>query len=90
MTSRLEVTHRAYKDLEKLPKEVAKRITTRLKQISGSETDPMHFAKPLTRELKGLYRFRIDDYRVVFRKDKKGNLVVLLVLRIGNRKDIYD
>jgi mRNA interferase RelE/StbE len=84
----IELTLRASKDLAKLSKTVAKRVTTRLKHIRDS-SDPMHFAKPLKGELKGLYRFRIDDYRVIFRKDHKGNITILLVLRIGNRKDVY-
>lgn len=42
-------------------------------------------AKPLTRELKGHYRIRTGDWRIVFHVS--GSLVT--VDRIDNRKDVY-
>ncbi|MEK7102456.1 MAG: type II toxin-antitoxin system RelE/ParE family toxin [Patescibacteria group bacterium] len=36
-----------------------------------------------------MYRFRIGDYRVVFTANKEGNLVILLILRIAHRREVY-
>jgi len=36
------------------------------------------------------YRFRVGDYRVVFRLDPQNQqLVVLVVLRVRHRKEVY-
>ncbi|MDR1208202.1 MAG: type II toxin-antitoxin system RelE/ParE family toxin [Holosporales bacterium] len=48
--------------------------------------DPQAFGKPLRGSLKGHYRLRIEDYRIIYRVN--GNVV--LVIAIGHRKDIYN
>ena len=42
-------------------------------------------AKPLRGELKGCFRIRTGDWRVVFRPEGS----VLWIVRIDNRKDVY-
>lgn len=44
--------------------------------------------KPLTRELKGKWRYRIGDYRLVYEPDGERRIVKLL--GISHRKDVYD
>lgn len=85
----IKLTEHAVQDLSKLGHQLAKRITNKLKEICTSK-NPLYFAKALTGELKGLYRFRIGDYRAIFRKDASGELIILLVLRIKHRKDVYE
>lgn len=45
----------------------------------------LKFAEPLTGSESGRWRFRIGDYRVIFKiiKDK------IVILKIGHRKDVY-
>jgi mRNA interferase RelE/StbE len=43
--------------------------------------------RPLTGTLKGLYRLRIGDYRVIFAVDEERNIVS--VREIGHRGSIY-
>ncbi len=43
--------------------------------------------KALTGEFKGLYRWRVGQFRVVYEIQKSASVV--LVLRIGLRKDVY-
>lgn len=85
----IQLTEHAERDLSKLGLSVAKRITNKLKQIRASE-NPMFFAKALTGELKGFYRFRIGDDRAVFRQNSDGSLIILLILRIKHRKKVYE
>ncbi len=49
-------------------------------------TYPEQYALPLRRTLKGYWKLRIGDYRVVF----EFNRSMIIVLGIGYRKDIYD
>ncbi|HEX9736555.1 MAG TPA: type II toxin-antitoxin system RelE/ParE family toxin [Thermoanaerobaculia bacterium] len=44
--------------------------------------------KPLTGKLKGYYRFRIGDYRVIYRVDDDGRLVIVAL--ITHRSKAYD
>lgn len=43
--------------------------------------------KALQGEYKGLYRLRLRTYRLIY--EKKNDKLVILVLRVSHRKDIY-
>ena len=43
--------------------------------------------KALKGEFKGLYRLRLRTYRVIY--EKINNKLVILVLRVSHRKDVY-
>jgi mRNA interferase RelE/StbE len=47
---------------------------------------PEQYALPLRRTLKGYWKLRVGDYRIVFEFDGS----TIIVLGIGHRKDIYD
>jgi mRNA interferase RelE/StbE len=78
----LVYTQRALKDIRKLDQSVKRRIGTALRRY---EKDPTQYAIKMTDPKLGTYRFRIGDYRVIF--DIEGEEIV--VLRVGDRKDIY-
>ena len=52
--------------------------------------DPIHHnnIKRLTGEFAGLYRFRVGDWRVVYRINEQARTIV--VIDIGHRRDIYE
>lgn len=77
-------TPQALKQLEKLSKEIQKRIVKKL-DFYCSQVSPLNFAEPLTDRELGSYRFRIGDWRVVF--DVEHDQIVVLL--VGNRRDIY-
>lgn len=58
--------------------EIFQRLT-RWPNVSG--------AKPLRRELKGAYRIRTGDWRVLFTIDEPAERIT--VFRIDNRRDVY-
>ena len=49
-------------------------------------TEPVKFGKPLKHSLFGFRRLRVGDWRVIYRMN--GNDVE--IVKIGNRKDIYE
>ncbi len=61
----IHYTHRAARQLGKLPRFVQKRIAEKMRFYSNQE-DPLEFAEHLTDYREGDYRFRIGDYRVAF------------------------
>ncbi len=52
-----------------------------------SEEDPRRFGKPYL-SLKGAWRYRIGDYRLVclIQNEK----LIVLVVKVGHRRDVYD
>jgi mRNA interferase RelE/StbE len=84
MAYRIEVTPRAQRDLRALPKGKRQRVA---EQIDALKTDPRPTGckKLLGRE--DFYRIRVGDYRVVYRIEDE--ILLILVVRIGDRKDIY-
>ena len=72
------------KFLKKLDKFEQQRILNKLEDLK----DNSKLGKPLTGNLAGLWSLRIGKYRALYRifEDK----LIILVLDLGHRKDIYD
>jgi len=81
-------TDSAIKELDRLDKSTAQKIIKRFKERVASQDDPTIYAKPLRKELFGLWRLRVDDYRVVFRVVPEKGLIQ--VTRVGHRSDVYE
>jgi mRNA interferase RelE/StbE len=82
----VEVTPGARKALRKLDRQVSARIIARLEEIAQLE-DPHSRGKALTGTLAGLWRYRVDDHRMIVRIE--GQRLVILVLAVGNRRAVY-
>ena len=83
---RVKYTSDAEKDIAVLNKKTAKRIVDKIDWFA-SQPDPLQFAKRLNDPRK-LYRFRIGPNRVIFTLERE-QVVVLIVLAVKNRKDVY-
>ncbi len=60
------------------------------KAIDGlTETPPMGDIKLMSGYKDGRYRLRVGKYRIIYKYDTAGNLLVLVVMNIGSRGDIY-
>lgn len=83
----VNLTETAKKQLSKLDKYTQRLITSWLKKnIDGCE-DPRIHGKPLVANLKGKWRYRIGDYRVIC--EIQDNKLIVLAISIGHRKEIY-
>ncbi len=56
------------------------------KKIATNE-DPRRFGAPLRKNLFGLWKYRVGDYRVIC--DIQDQEITVLVLRVGHRKKVY-
>jgi len=72
------------KDLQKLSKSVQKRV---LDNIQRNLAKNPYKGKALSGEFKGLYRWRAGNLRVIYEIQNKQ--LIVLVLKIGDRKDVY-
>ena len=83
----IELTASARKELAKLDRQAARRITTFLRErIAGSAT-PRSTGKVLTGPLGGLWRYRTGDFRLVC--EIQDDVLRVLVIKIGNRREVY-
>ncbi len=88
MKYKILFTDRARKQLKKLDKYTAALIIGWLeKNIEGCE-NPRQHGKGLVENKSGQWRYRIGDYRVICEIKEKE--VIILVLEIGHRKEIYN
>ncbi|MEQ1592736.1 MAG: type II toxin-antitoxin system RelE/ParE family toxin [Thiobacillaceae bacterium] len=83
----IEYTDTAKKQLRKLDKQVARQIVDYLDERVAHQSDPRGTGKALTGALGGLWRYRVGDYRVIC--ELRDGALVILVLRIGNRREVY-
>jgi len=81
-------TERSRKDLLRIPKIFARKIILKVRENADMD-NPLVRAKTLEGAFAGLYRYRVQDYRVIFEIDVAGNISLLTVLAIGHRKDVY-
>lgn len=87
MTWTVEFEDKALKQLRKLDQNTQAKIIKYLRSRIATEEDPKRFGKALTGGLKGLWRYRVDDYRIIC-NIQTGELTVLVV-KVGNRRDVY-
>ncbi|MEO6808926.1 MAG: type II toxin-antitoxin system RelE/ParE family toxin [Isosphaeraceae bacterium] len=86
-TFEVEILPTALKGLEALPSKLADQVIARIRALANDPRPPG--AKRLKgKEWQGHLRIRSGDYRIIYRIVDDRLLVV--VVKIGNRKDIYD
>ena len=84
----VEFDDRARKELRKLDKKLQQDILKYLRERIAVDADPRRFGKPLSYDKHGLWRYRVQDARIVCRIEE--DELFILVIRVGNRKDIYN
>jgi len=86
MSWTIKINSRAAKSLKSLDKPSKKRIEQFIEQLTTTD-NPRTTGKTLQGTLKGLWRYRVGNYRLIC-QIKDGELIIL-VLDIGHRKNIY-
>ncbi len=88
MAWQIEITATATRQLSKLGKPEARRIVEFLRIRIASLTDPRQTGKALKGPQFGnLWRYRVGDYRLLC--EIQDDRVIVLVLEIGHRREIY-
>ncbi|MCV0397491.1 MAG: type II toxin-antitoxin system RelE/ParE family toxin [Rhizobiaceae bacterium] len=73
-------------DLKKLDRKVADRVLDFLAERVASG-DPRRIGEPLAGNLRGHWRYRVGDYRIIC--NLADERMVVLVIRIAHRSDVY-
>ena len=81
---KVKVRKNAIKQLAKLPSKEALRLLNKLKSLA---IDPRPNGCKKLKGFKNYYRIRTGNYRIIYSINDK--ILIVEVIKIGNRKDIY-
>ncbi len=84
MKYRIELKPSVADALAKIPKAHRQRIAKRIDQLAD---DPRPAGAQKLAGVESLYRIRLSDYRVIYQVND--NVLLVLVVRIGSRGDVY-
>ena len=81
-------TEKAKKQLKKLDKHISALIIGWIEKNIENSTNPRLYGKGLVGNKAGQWRYRIGDYRIIC--EIQDDKIIVLILEIGHRKEIYD
>ena len=84
----IELESAAEKELDKLDRQQARRILQFLFERVSHLDDPRSIGEALKGEkFKTLWKYRVGDYRII--SSIEDNVMRVLVVKIGDRKEVY-
>lgn len=83
----IEYTDTARKQLRKLDRPSAKRIVDFMDERIAPLDNPRSIGKSLKGPLGDLWRYRVGDFRLIC--DIQDDILSVLVVRVGNRREVY-
>ena len=87
MTYKINWSDDAAKQLRKLDKKIQRDIINYLKNKVTTSKHPCDLGKPLRYDKYGLWRYRVNETRIICQIRDQDLLV--LVLAVGHRKNVY-
>ncbi len=88
MMYKLTYSKNALKQFSKLDRQTQILLQKWLKKNLENCIDPRLHGKPLTADRSGQWRYRIGKYRVI--ADILDQELIILVLEVGHRREIYE
>jgi mRNA interferase RelE/StbE len=83
---KLQYYLQSFKVLKKIDHASREMIYDYLNKIAKT-TNPENFGKPLSANLKGFWRYRVGDYRIIC--EIKKNELIIVIIDIGHRSRVY-
>ena len=84
---RVEFDRRAKRELDELDRSAQDRIVRFLRERIAVSEDPRRLGEALRGEKAAFWKYRVGDYRLVC--DIQDARVVVLVLAVGHRREVY-
>ena len=88
MVWKIEFNREAKKDFDRFDHATQRLLSNYLSTRIALSDNPRQFGKPLSDNKAGLWRYRIDKYRIICRIED--HRMVILVVRMGKRDKVYD
>ena len=79
----------AIKELAKLDKQIARRITAFLRERVAVLDDPRSIGEALkgSKEMNDFWKYRVGDYRII--SNTEDGALRIVIVKIGNRREVY-
>jgi mRNA interferase RelE/StbE len=88
MTWKVELDPAAERELDKLDPQIARRVLTFLHTRLAVLDDPRSIGEALKGARLGeFWKYRVGDYRII--SSIEDDILRILVVRIGNRREVY-
>lgn len=84
---KVEFTESAIKQLKKIDKQTVRVIKNWVIKNLVDTIDPRLNGKALTGNLKGIWRYRVGDYRLF--ATIKEDIITISIFEIGHRREVY-
>jgi mRNA interferase RelE/StbE len=81
---KIEIKRSAVKEIKKIPANDLKKILTKISSLADNPR-PTGYVKLISYEK---YRIRVGVYRILY--EIKDNLLVIIVVKVAHRKDVYN
>ncbi len=81
---KIHIVPKVQKQIDSLPEKVKSRIIYVIMEILG--TNP-YLGKPLKAELRGLYSYRVADYRIIYSILKLE--LIIQIIKVMHRREVY-
>lgn len=88
MRYKVEYTKKAVKQLKKMDRQIAALIISYIEKKLVGCTNPRQFGKSLQGNRNDKWRYRIGNYRILAKIED--DTMVIIVVEVGHRKDIYN
>ena len=82
------ISEKARKQLQKLDRVTSEMIVSWIDENLNGCENPREKGKALTGPLKGIWRYRIEDYRIL--AEIRDGEVVILIIEVRHRKNVYE
>ena len=83
----IEYDPRAIDDLNRLSRDIRREIVQYLDNRVAAAENPRTFGQALRHDLRGLWRYRVRDWRIVCQL--RDETLVVLVVAAKHRRDVY-
>jgi len=84
----IEYLSASRKQLKRFDPLVRKRIVSFMGERVATSIDPRSLGEPLAGEWKGLWRYRVGDFRIICKIEAEK--VVVQVVKVGHRSSVYE
>jgi mRNA interferase RelE/StbE len=83
----IDIARTAEKQIKKLGRPAQQSIVRFLRERLRAADNPRQWGKPFHGDKRGLWRYRVGDYRLIC--DIQDEKITVLILEIAHRKDVY-
>ena len=87
MKYKVIIRQKAEKQLNKLDDSMKLKIMRYIKQNLNNTDNPKKFGKALRYNLKGFWRYRVENYRIIAKIEE--DKLVILIVQVNKRDKIY-